>query len=191
MSTARLSALTDGVFAIVMTLLVFDLRVPLNADALTEELARLLPNLVAFALSFVILGVYWVAHHGQFQFIQRVDNSLLWLNILFLMMISLVPFSAGMLGRHGSQPVAVILYGANLIGVAAAHLSTWRYATKNRRLTAPDLDPAVVRLGVRLSVIPMLIYPIAMIAAFISPVISLALYMLVPLPYVFGWLYRG
>lgn len=102
MHTARLETLADGVFAIVMTLLVFELRIPELPGAAAADLwaavVLLGPSLLSFIVSFLVLGVYWVGHHSQFQHIRRADQTLLWLNILFLMCVSLVPFSAGMLG---------------------------------------------------------------------------------------------
>src|SRR6187549_1393686 len=102
MKTDRLETLTDGVFAIVMTLLVFDLRPPNPAyvsdeAAMMREIAQLLPSFASYLISFIILGVYWVGHHSQFQYIRRGDQMLLWLNIVFLMCVALVPFSAGLM----------------------------------------------------------------------------------------------
>lgn len=190
MNTGRILALADGVFAIVMTLLVFEMRVPETARDLDSEVLDLLPNLLSYLVSFIILGVYWVGHHSQFQFIKKADQNLLWLNIAFLMCVSLVPFSAGMLGRHGDQQISVIVYGVNLIFVALAHFAMWRYATRHYRLVETNLDSQIIALGSRLSLIPIGIYVLAILLSSVSPVLSIVLYALVPIPYVSGHFYR-
>lgn len=191
MNTARLQTLADGVFAIVMTLLVFEMRIPELADQLGEDIFQLAPNLLSYVLSFIILGVYWVGHHSQFEYIQRADQTLLWLNILFLMCVSLVPFSAGVLGRYGGQQIAVVVYGANLILVSLSHYAMWWYATRGRKLVDEALPPEIVNLGARLSLLPPVIYGIAIALSFFSTGLSIALYMLIPALFVTGWVYRA
>lgn len=103
-STNRLETLTDGIFAIAMTLLVFGLSIPdpdrTPPTQLLTKLGQLLPNVLSVIVSFVILGVVWVATHSQFQYIRRADHALIWLNLSFLLCVTLVPFSAGVLGRY-------------------------------------------------------------------------------------------
>ncbi|MFN8452784.1 MAG: TMEM175 family protein, partial [Anaerolineae bacterium] len=98
-TTARIETLTDGVFAIVMTVLVFDIRVPVQEQVdqlgLLHALSLLAPNLLSYVITFVILGVFWVGHHNQYFYIRRADRSLLWINIFFMMAVALLPFSAG------------------------------------------------------------------------------------------------
>src|SRR5215471_1982543 len=98
----RIEALTDGVFAVAMTLLVLDIRVPelhqpLATAELPLKLLSLWPKFLSYTISFVILGVYWVGHHVQLSFIRRADRPLLWINILFLLWVALVPFPIGLL----------------------------------------------------------------------------------------------
>ncbi len=191
MKTDRLMTLADGIFAIVMTLLVFEMRVPETAADLSGELRDLVPSFLSFIISFVILGIYWVGHHAQFQFITQSDQNLMWLNILFLMCISLVPFSAGMLGRHGDEQLGVVVYGANLIVVALSHCAMWYYATRKHRLVAADLDASLIRLGIRLSLIPIVLYLLAIGLSFVSSTMSIVVYALVPIPYVTGYVYKN
>src|SRR2546426_4222781 len=97
MSVARIETLADGVFAIAMTLLAFNLTVPEvlptqdPSVVLPGELVGLLPRFAIYAISFVVLGIYWVAHHAQFRVIHNADRTLLWINILFLMLVAFVP----------------------------------------------------------------------------------------------------
>ncbi len=190
MSTQRLETLADGVFAIVMTLLVFELRVPEAGATLPEALLALAPSFLSYVVSFVLLGVYWVGHHSQFQHIRRADRTLLWLNILFLLCVALVPFSAGMLGRHGEEQIAVILYGVHLIAVSLAHYAMWQYATDGHRLVEADLEPGVVGMGTRLSLTPPILYLAAIGLSFLHTALSVAIYVLVPLLFASGLLYR-
>jgi len=124
LSTSRLETLTDGIFAIAMTLLVLNLQIPqipaaLVAARLPHQLEALWPKVLSFILSFIVVGVYWVGHHNQFHYIRRVDRSFMWINILFLLAIAFIPFSAGLLGTYVRQQVVVAIYGLNLVAVGA------------------------------------------------------------------------
>jgi uncharacterized membrane protein len=113
----RLLALSDGVFAIAMTLLVLGIPVPRVQDtnaALLAALNRIQGNLESFALSFALVGVYWVAHRRLLRGVVRTDTLFVWLNLLMLLLVCLVPFTAGLLSRYGTLATAVIIYAANL-----------------------------------------------------------------------------
>ena len=190
--TGRLETLTDGIFAIAMTILVFGLSIPdVAAVALPAALGRLWPNLLSLIVSFVILGVYWVATHNEFRYIRRADHMLIWLNIFFLLAVSLVPFSAGLLGHYPTVQLAVILYGANLLACLCFHAGMWWHATRANHLVDADLDPATVSLGKRLALFPIIGYGLAIGVSFVNTWISLLLYALVPVPYILGLFYRG
>lgn len=190
MSAGRLGALADGVFAIVMTLLVFDFRVSADAPSLADALAALLPNLTAYVISFVILGVYWVGHHFQFTYIERTDHWLNWLNIAFLLCVALVPFSAGVLSRYGSERLAIIVYGVNLILVAITHMATWQYASRQQGLIRADTPQELIDGAWQLSAAPLIAYLAAIGVSFVSPALAVAVYAIVPIPYVTGLIYR-
>lgn len=189
-STNRLETLTDGIFAIAMTLLVFGLSIsdPDRTPLLTK-LGHLLPNVLSVIVSFVILGVVWVATHSQFQYIRRADHALIWLNLSFLLCVTLVPFSAGVLGRYAPQPIAVILYGSNLLVCLLFHYGMWWHATRGGHLVDANLDPRIVRMGTRLAWFAIISYVVAIGLAFV-PVVSVILYTLIPIPYILGVLYR-
>ena len=112
----RLEALTDGVFAIVMTLMVFSISLPRDKEitALREELLNLWPSFVAYAISFGMAGIYWSANHNMFRFIKRSSHELHWLTILFLAWVSLLPFSTGLVARFHDDVTALVFYGINL-----------------------------------------------------------------------------
>jgi len=189
LSTSRIEALTDGVFAVVMTLLVLDLKVPLvpgpeAAAELPSKLLELWPKLLSFALSFVIASIYWVGHHNQFHFIRRTDRVLLWINLLFMLCVALIPFSSGLLGDYPGQQIAVVVYGVNLICVGCVLYGHWWYATTAQGLVDHDIDPRVVRLAKRRILIAPVAYALAIILSSFGPALSLAIYLLVPVVYI-------
>ena len=147
--THRLSALTDGVFSIVMTLMVFNISLPKDRPSgnLTMALLGLWASFLAYGISFGLVGIYWSAHHSMFRFIQRTSHELVWLNIVFLAFVALVPFSTTLLAAHHSEPVALIVYGGNLILIGLSLLPLWWHATVGGRLVQRDLPVAVVRYG--------------------------------------------
>jgi uncharacterized membrane protein len=189
LATNRLEALVDGVFAVVMTLLVLDITVP--SPTQPHAVARLLHNLLAlkptvlsYALSFVIAGIYWVGHHNQFAYIRRTDRPLLWINILFLMCVAFIPFSAALLAAYPGQRIAVIIYGANLIVVGLVLYLHWWYATRNYHLVDADLDPHVVRLATTRILMAPVIYVVAIGLSFVNTAVSIGIYVLVPVLYI-------
>jgi uncharacterized membrane protein len=186
MSSTRIEALADGVFAIVMTLLVFDLRLPeVPLEELPAALIALWPKFLGYAVSFLLLGIYWIGHRNQFNFIRRADQNFHWLNIFFFGVVCLVPFSTGLLSRYPDAVLAIAIYGLNLISIGVALFFIWTYATYRGHLVDGDLPPAVVRLGKQRSLLAPACYIVAILAGFINPRISLVIYALVPLIYIF------
>jgi uncharacterized membrane protein len=145
----RLVYFSDAVFAIAITLLALEIRLPEMQDPTTRELAGalvgLLPRFYGFAISFWIIAVYWLAHHRIFRYIRADDRRLQVINLLFLMWIVLMPFSASLLGGYGSYQLAEILYFSHMILTSLSMALLWRYATGGRKLVDPDLDRIVVR----------------------------------------------
>lgn len=193
LGTNRLEALVDGVFAVVMTLLVLNLVVPreparLSGAALShhliDDLFKLRFTLLSYAISFVIAGVYWVGHHNQFPFIRRTDRILLWINIVFLMCVTCIPFSTALLGAYPGQRVAVVIYGSNLILIGLVLYAHWWYATGGHRLTDANLDPLLVRRAARRILTGPVAYLVAIGLSFANPAVSLVIYALVPLLYI-------
>ena len=189
-STTRLETLTDGIFAIAMTLLVFGLPFPADPSSFSSWLGKFWPSLLSFAISFVIAGVFWVATHTEFQSIRRADHVLIWLNIFFLLFIVLVPFSANLLGKFYYKQIAVIIYGVNLLLCLSMHYGMWWHATRDYRLVDADLDPRIVALGTRLALFSMIMYIAAIVLSFLSTWISIVLYAVTPVPYILGLFYR-
>jgi uncharacterized membrane protein len=139
---ARVLALSDGVFAIIITLLVLAVHVPelTQGHSLNEALAELRPSLTAFVISFILAGMYWVAHRDLFALIRRTDRGLVWLNILYLLPLCLLPFGAGLIGRYEHESVALRIYGLLLVAIAVMRAVIWLYATNRPHLLWQHLD---------------------------------------------------
>lgn len=133
----RLLALSDGVFAIAMTLLVLSIPVPELGDhpanrQVTQALLNLAPNLTAFAVSFIIVGNYWRAHHRTFRRGERVDARLMWLNLVVLLFVCLVPFSTDFLIHYGQTTTAIEVYYGNLVVIGIAFTVLGIYGHRKR-----------------------------------------------------------
>jgi len=146
----RLEALTDGVFAIVMTLLILELSIPeiahpsLQAE-LPRRLLELWPKLYSYVLSFLVLGILWTLHHRSFHYIKRSDIALVWLNIVFLMFVALLPFSTSLLGNYVTEQLSIVIYAINISLAVAMRLIIWTYATGKYRLVDSDISPRLVK----------------------------------------------
>src|SRR5438034_1241618 len=129
-----------------MTILVLELRAPatLGPEGLGGALVGLWSRFATFFISFIVLGVYWFANHQVFHFVLRVNRTLVWLNVLFLMGIALIPFAASLMGTYPQDPIALSLYGAVLGLLAALGYVIWWYLTGDRGLIEPGLDPELV-----------------------------------------------
>ena len=143
----RILALSDGVFAIAITLLIITIAIPATtSDAgLPKALLALWPRYLAYVLSFLVIARFWVTHHLAFRLIARYDATLVWLNLLLLMFVSFLPFPTAVLGEHQGSPAAAVLYGASVGLAGAASAGYWWYASGRGRLLRPDVGRARVR----------------------------------------------
>jgi len=181
LTKTRIEALTDGIFATVMTVLVLGLTVPaanLSEPELASQIRAHWPNYIAYAFSFIVLGVYWIGHHNQFHYIKRSDRVFLWVNILFLLTVGFVPFSTSLLGLYPFSPTAVRVYGANLAATGLALYAVWWYATSQYRLVEKDLDPHIVSLAKRRIIVGPIVSLLGIGFSFLDTRISLVLYLL-------------
>jgi uncharacterized membrane protein len=119
MSRNRLEAFSDGVIAIIITIMVLELRVPLAAN--WADLRPLAPVFLSYILSFVLVGIYWSNHHHLFQVVERVSGSVLWANLHLLFWLSLVPFTTAWMGENHFAAVPVAAYGVVLVFAAIAY----------------------------------------------------------------------
>src|ERR1044071_7115803 len=148
--TGRIKAFSDGVFAIAITLLILDVKVPGESSGnLLNKLLELWPAYFAYVLSFVMIGIYWANHHYIFKLFEKTDHSLNLLNLLFLLCISFLPFPTLVLNEHlldgANQTTAATFYAFGLLLPAATWLLMWLYATREQGLADRRLDRAYLR----------------------------------------------
>jgi uncharacterized membrane protein len=179
MSKQRLEAFSDGVFAIVITLLILEVHLPTEGKLSWTGLAQALPHMLAFILSFVLVGTYWIAHHTMWGFVGKVDRYLLWLNLVLLLTVVFIPFPAALLGAHLTDPIAVTLYGLSLALVNAAGTCVWLYAMK-RDLRVRGVPDRFVRFVAIIHSAPIAVYLLGIALASTHVAWSLVLYAAVP-----------
>jgi len=181
----RLEGLADGLFAIVMTLLVLELSVPVITGSsvnheLLLKLLELWPKVLIYILSFVILGTVWENHHVMFHYVARSDGKLAWMNIILLMFVALVPFSASLLGNYSSVKIAAANYGINFMIILFMHWLMWMYIAKESNLTeeAKQIKTRynIFVRGNKAYLFGCLSYAIGIGVAFINPVASICVY---------------
>jgi uncharacterized membrane protein len=179
---SRLTALSDGVFAVALTLLVLDVKLPqVNPALLGSAVLAMAPRLGVFALSFAIVTYYWVSHHFVFTYVRTTDRGLLWLNMLFLFTIVVLPFSAAVLADYPRKAPAIALYGTNVALCSVALSVAWWYAVA-KRLSIEVQGVELRHVAVRTAVSPILALLGVAVSA-IAPVISLVLFVAIPVVY--------
>ena len=177
----RLKDLADGVFAIVMTILVLELAVPVVAESSTDSallhalLAMWIEVLIYF-LSFLILGMFWLIHHMIFDAIRKFDSAVVWLNIIYLMFVSLIPFSTSMYSKYAGEQITAIIYGVNQLLAFLMGFAIWSYATGNHRLVDEKLDPGLIRRAKIMGYVYFSILVIAIGLSFVHPLITTLMY---------------
>lgn len=183
----RLEAFADGIFAFAATLLILNLAV-VEGRPLAGQLTGIWTSYVAYAVSFVTIGIIWVNHHTVMHQVSHVDRTFLMINILFLMFIAFIPFPTRLLALYvttDQAEAAALAYGITLTCTAILINLLWRYAATGRRLLRQDADQKVVD-GISRSYLPgPVIYLAATLVALKNPLASAALYLLIAIFYVF------
>jgi uncharacterized membrane protein len=192
--TGRVEAFSDGVFAIAITLLILAVGIePRFHGDLGRELLDLWPSYVAYAVSFLTIGIMWVNHHSLFHNFERVDRPLLLLNILLLMLIAFVPFptrmAAEFLQSEANRREAAFLYGITMTITAILFLALWLYGS--RRLLHPGADPREVS-GITRTYLPGTpLYATATLIAFASSIASFVMFAAIALFYALSSAFFG
>jgi uncharacterized membrane protein len=174
MGKGRLEAFSDGVIAVIITIMVLDMKVPHDADP--KALAPLLPVFASYVLSFVYVAIYWNNHHHMFHAVHHVNGAILWANMHLLFWLSLVPFATGWMDENHFEAVPVAAYGVVLIGAACA------YTILTRTLLAAHPKDSLLAKALGRDIkgwISLVVYVAAIPLAFVLPLISGALYVLV------------
>jgi uncharacterized membrane protein len=182
---ARVLALSDGVFAIVITLLVLEIHVPelTGGESLRDALHEVRPSFTAFLISFFVTAIAWAGHRDLFAHIRRTDRTLVWLNILYLLPLSLLPFGAALISRYDRDSVALSLYGIQVLLIAVTRLIVWLYATNRPHLLYELISPRTKRVGVVIVAVPAVFYVLAIMISDSAPAASMAIYAGVPILY--------
>ena len=186
-SVERLAALSDGIFAVAMTLLVLDLRVPAAAAVHSERdlwraLVVLSPRLLIFLMSVMTNGIFWVGQQTQLNHFARADRNLAWIHIAFLCAVSLTPFSTSLLAEFIRYRIALLVYWFNIVLLGAALYWSWSYATR-ARLLEDDVPAEIHSAVVRRIVIAQSLYAAGAALCFLNTYYSIAAIVLVQLNY--------
>ncbi len=187
LSKVRLEAFSDGVIAIIITLIILDVKVPKfdNSTSSAEtwrHLSLMLPNLMSYILSFVALGIYWVNHHNFLHIIKHTDSKFLWYNLHLLFWLSLIPMPTAFLAAHPCKPEATAMYGLIMVTCAAAFTLMSRYS-ENNGLFIEHLSARVLKKVARMNVFGIALYFISIFAGYLSVYISYGIFVLIPALY--------
>ena len=187
-TTGRLQALTDGFFAVAMTLLVLNLPNDLH-EPTSAALRHALPHLLLYFDSMLVLGVLWFGNRNAFEYVERTDHPHTWLSLGVLAFIALVPWTTGLAASRLHDPLAVTIYTVNLVIITALDAASWLYATGPGNLTA-RMTPEFTRVSRLLTAIPVTGLVLATGLAWASTWAALAVVVALPLLPISGLSYR-
>ena len=188
MSTTRLETFADGVFAIAATLLILNVDAQVSGDVhdLGSRIIHIWPSYIAYAVSFVTIGIIWSNHHTVLGQLARVDRMFLMQNILLLMCVAFVPFPTRLIAEHLQDlhdlQAAALAYGATMTVMSIAYITLWLYASRHGRLLRDDYDPRVVITRSYVPGTPT--YLTATLIALVSPLASVIFFAAIALFYV-------
>lgn len=193
----RIEALSDGVFAIAMTIMVFDLKDPVsnvvNSDLeLLISLKKILPNLLTYLLSFMTLGIFWTGQSTQFNYVSSYNRQLNWLSLFFLLFVTLLPFSTTLLSHHINNATAVLIYWFNILAMGLLLLIHWKSAIKRNCLSFGEDNPKLVAKAISNRIlIAQSLYAGAASLCFLNTYASIICIILIQLNYALGILPAG
>jgi uncharacterized membrane protein len=174
MSKGRMEAFSDGVFAVIITIMVLEMKSPQGTSL--QALMPLIPVFFSYILSFIYVGIYWTNHHHLLQAVQHVAGSVLWANLHLLFWLSLIPFATAWMGENPLAPWPVALYGAVLLFASIA------YFILTKRLIAHQGEGSVLAKSIggdRKGTVSMVVYIVAIPLAFLRPLLACLCYALV------------
>src|SRR6266498_514101 len=178
-SKHRLEAFSDGVFAISITLLIVPLQGQFIHIRLSEGLLLVVSSLFTYIMSFIVIGIYWLNHHNLFDLFQRVNPSIVWLNMLHLLFISLIAVFTALAGQNPWLTLPAILYGSIVLLANISSFLMLRTVSQSQDLREAAVDPAVFKRFNKFYFAIAAIYGIAILSSFIQPIISYTLYLAV------------
>jgi len=183
---ARVEAFSDGVIAIIVTILVLEIKVPqlsgpdLNA-ALMSAMLHALPLVGAYVVSFLVLLVFWVSHHHLLHSLKRVDRRLLWLNGIFLMILAFVPAPTALIGEYPDAPAGTVLYGVVLALAGLSFMWMRSYATRHGALLHEAIPATAAKKAMRKGLLSPSLYGVGAVLGLADTRLAWALYAVVPL----------
>src|SRR5438105_1325766 len=186
----RFEALVDGIFAVALTLLVLDIKLPENIAyptdaALWLRLTSLERHFVIYPISFAVIAMYWISHHIQFHFVRYIDRRLIWINLLYMLLISFLPFATDLIGDNQDLMLPCEIYGATLLSINATSYLSLDYLSRHPYLSSPELNATVVRL-IKTRIAVLSLVPLAsMLVAFYSTHASIYVYVPLALSHFF------
>lgn len=184
LSSGRLEALSDGIFAFAMTLLMLDLKLPDPKIVSPQLIWNLLISqgdaFFNFALSFVLLAMLWLVHNQHFHHIKKINSRLVWINIFLLMFIVLIPFSVSLMNDYPETGIAEGAFALNTLFIGVLYFLNWTYATQGRRLVDDEMADHHIEAGFKGSLVLPAVSVLAFILAFITPRWSPYSYLLIP-----------
>jgi uncharacterized membrane protein len=177
-SKSRLEAFSDGVFSIIITLMVFEIKLPQVDDetSFVTLVPVLAPQFIAYVLSFVTVAIIWINHHHVLGLIERVDMPLLWHNLHLLFWCTLIPFVNNLVGKYPFRPVASLCYGLVFSGASFGFMLLRRYAGLKAQLMHDHVSEEMERRALRGNIRSVCFYGLGGALAYISPLLSFAIF---------------
>ncbi len=190
MEKNRIEAFSDGVIAIIITLLVLEIKVPhitgeANTQKIIEALFSIAPKFFSWALSFFMLLIMWINHHRIFNEIEKTDNALLWLNGLVLFFMSFVPFPTAFMGDYFNQPISTFFFGICLMMVGVAFYFLRAYIVKKPKLLKDSSGISHQEVLAKKTLLGPLLYLVGAISSFVSVIAAYFIYLAVPVYYIY------
>jgi uncharacterized membrane protein len=180
--TDRTEGISDGVFAVSLTLLILDVRAPEgDVSQLVHGLVLVAPRLGTFVLSFAIVAYYWLVHHLIVASLRGVKVALMWANMLFLLTIAVLPFSTAVLGRYALAPVALAIYGANLAACTSTLAGVWFVADRSH--VTEQITAGQRRYIVRSFAAQLIVELVGIACAFLAPALALCIFVALPIAF--------
>jgi len=185
--SVRLEALGDGIFAVAMTILVIELKWPHLHDtsfhSFSLSFREILPGLLCYVISFIVLGIMWFGHRMIFEYIGRTNRHFIFLGVIFYMMVCLVPLSTRFLAENSLQWATIMVYGLNLSLCNLSLYAQWNYGINRQGFLEREL-PDEVRKEARISfLISPVVYAVAIVISFWLPIVSIIIFIITPLLY--------
>lgn len=185
----RMILFSDAVFAIAITLLAIEIKVPdvahdvVSDHLLAQKVAQLIPKFVGFFISFMVIGIYWVVHHRMFGYVVNYNQRLLWLNLFFLLAVVLMPFSSGFYSEYvvRQMKIPVILYICNITFLGIMGLVIWNYIANPKRNLSEGITAEMSRYFRFRSLVPPVAFLILGIVYFINPKVAIYVPILIPI----------